>query len=194
MIVGLTGGIGSGKSTVATMFKEHGIPVYDSDIEAKKLMTNSSKLKSSIVELLGKSAYRKSKLNRAYIAKKIFKNPDLLSQLNAIVHPAVKMHFLDWAQSQSSPYVLQETALIFENGNQDQYDYVILVTAPKKLRLKRVMKRDETSENEVLDRMKNQINDDKKIPLADFCIENLDMKTTKQKVAKLHQKLVGLLN
>ncbi|WP_420602038.1 dephospho-CoA kinase [Flagellimonas sp.] len=194
MIVGLTGGIGSGKSTIAQMFRDLGVQVYDSDMEAKKMMVDSPELKSSITKLIGKSAYRRGKLNRAYIAKKVFKNPDLLGQLNAIVHPAVKSHFLNWSENQTSPYVIQETALIFENGSQGQYDYILLITAPLELRLQRVMERDHSSRNEVVDRIENQMGDDEKLPLADFHIENLDLKITKKKVAELHQKLIKLAN
>lgn len=192
MLVGLTGGIGSGKSTVAQMFRELDVPVYDSDWEAKKLMSTSLKLRKAIKELLGEEAYQGDVLNRKFIAEKVFKNPGLLKKLNGIVHPAVKEHFLEWAREQSTPYVVQETALIFENGSQDQYDYVILVTAPLDVRLKRVMDRDEVAEQAVLDRMKNQLDDNQKIDLAHFCIENVDMETTKEKVKELHLKLLAL--
>jgi len=192
MIVGLTGGIGSGKSTVAQMFRELGVPVYDSDMGAKKMMVSSSKVKNAIIELLGKSAYKKGKLNRSFIAGKVFKNPHLLSQLNAVVHPAVKKHFLAWAKDQSSIYVIQETALVFENNSQDQYDYVILVTAPQDIRLQRAVLRNGEKENDIRDRMGNQLEDSKKMALANFHIENIDMETTRIAVEKLHNKLIRL--
>lgn len=191
-IVGLTGGIGSGKSTVAQMFRELGVPVYDSDWEAKRLMTNSQQLKHAITELLGKNAYTDGGLNRAFIAKRVFNDPETLLKLNAIVHPAVKTHFLEWVEKQSAPYVIQETALIFENGQQDIYDFIILVTAPLRTRMERVMERDGVPEQEVLNRMKNQMEDDKKIDLSHFCIVNLDLKTTKDKVKQIHAKLMKL--
>ncbi|MER3376781.1 MAG: dephospho-CoA kinase [Allomuricauda sp.] len=191
-IVGLTGGIGSGKSTVAEMFRELKVPVYDSDEEAKRLMNSSEEVKDAIIALLGKNAYRNNVLNRSFIAEKVFKNPELLKKLNAIVHPAVRKHFLEWAQKKSVPYVIQETALIFENGAQDKYDFTILITAPKETRLQRVMDRDGVGEQQVVQRMENQIEDNKKIPLADFCIENVDLETTKQTVKDLHTKLVAL--
>lgn len=191
-IVGLTGGIGSGKSTVAQMFKELGIPVYHSDAEAKELMTTSPELKKAIVQLLGKEAYKNDALNRAFIAGKVFKNPKTLQALNAIVHPAVKTHFLQWVAQQSAPYVIQETALLFENSAQARYDVVLLVTAPATLRVQRVMARDHLTEQEVLDRMRHQMDEDKKKPLADFCIANTNLATTRAAVVALHQKLMAL--
>lgn len=191
MIVGLTGGIGSGKSTVAKMFKDLGVPVYDSDSEAKQLMVTSPKIKDAIIDLLGKGAYRKNVLDRSFVAEKVFKNPELLQKLNAIVHPAVKEHFLEWAKGQSSPYVIQETALIFENGSQDQYDRTILVTAPLEMRLERVMKRDGVGPEAVLERMENQMDDSEKMGMAHFSIENLDLETTAERVKELHTKFMA---
>lgn len=191
-IVGLTGGIGSGKSTVAQMFRELEVPVYDSDEEAKTLMASSKEVKEAIAALLGKKAYKEGLLDRAYIADKVFKDPELLQQLNAIVHPAVRAHFLEWAQKKSVPYVIQETALIFENRAQNNYDFTILVTAPKDIRLRRVMERDGATEQQILQRMENQLEDEEKINLADFCIENVELETTAQKVKQLHTKLLAL--
>ncbi|KQC28884.1 dephospho-CoA kinase [Flagellimonas eckloniae] len=191
-IVGLTGGIGTGKSTVAGMFKDLRVPIYDSDSEAKRLMTESSQLKKAIISLLGEKAYEGEALNRSFIASKVFENPTMLQELNEIVHPAVKEDFKEWAKIQQSPYVIQETALIFEKASQDQYDYVILITAPINLRLGRVMRRDGVSEKEVLDRIKNQMGDDEKLVLADFHIDNIDLETTQKEVAKLHKTLVIL--
>ncbi len=192
MIVGLTGGIGSGKSTVATMFKELGIPVYDSDMEAKKLMETSTEVKAAIMDLLGKEAYNDDGLNRPYIADKVFKDPELLEKLNGIVHPAVGKHFLEWANRQKSPYVIQETALIFENDAQDKYDYTILVTAPVETRVQRVVERDKVPKQAVVNRMKNQLNDEQKQHLAHYLIENLDLDKTQEKVKELHLKLLAL--
>lgn len=192
MLVGLTGGIGSGKSTVAQMFRELGVPVYDSDKEAKWLMANSPELKKAIMGLLGDKAYTGKTLNRSYIAELVFKDVGLLQKLNKIVHPAVRQHFLKWANQQSAPYVIQETALIFENGAQDNYSATILVTAPLEMRLQRVMERDGVAKQVVLDRMKNQMDDNQKIDLAQFCIENIDLEATKEKVRGLHAKLLAM--
>ena len=192
MIVGLTGGIGSGKSTVAKMFAELGIPVYDSDMEAKELMVGSSEVKNAITELLGEEAYDNQGLNRPYIADKVFKDPELLEKLNAIVHPAVRKHFLDWVERQESPYVIQETALIFENDAQDKYDYTILVTAPVETRIQRVIERDNVEGQAVVDRMKNQLDDEQKVDLANFSLKNLELDKTRRKVKELHLKLLAL--
>lgn len=192
MIVGLTGGIGSGKSTVAKMFVELGAPVYDSDKEAKKLMATSTDVKTAIIKLLGDGAYNDDGLNRSFIAEKVFKDSGLLEKLNGIVHPAVRKHFLDWAQYQKAPYVIQETALIFENQAQDKYDCTILVTAPVDTRIQRVVLRDGTDEQAVKDRINNQLEDGQKKDLADFCIENLNLDKTKEKVKELHFKLLAL--
>lgn len=137
MIVGLTGGIGSGKTTVAGFFKELGVPVYNSDKEARKLMKNSKKVKKAIIELLGEDAYKGKKLNKTHISDRIFTNEKLLQKLNSIVHPAVRNHFLKWKNRQDAPYVIQETALVFENNSQDFYDKIILVVAPKAFRIQR---------------------------------------------------------
>nr|WP_297788143.1 dephospho-CoA kinase [uncultured Allomuricauda sp.] len=192
MIVGLTGGIGSGKSTVAKMFIELGVPVYDSDMEAKKLMVNSNEVKNAISELLGEEAYLNEGLNRPYIADKVFKDPEILGELNDIVHPAVREHFLEWVNHQKSPYVIQETALIFENNAQDKYDCTILVTAPEETRIQRVMDRDKIEKQAVIDRINNQMDDKKKVDLADFSLENLELDKTKRRVNELHLKLLAL--
>lgn len=192
MIIGLTGGIGSGKSTVAKMFMELGVPVYDSDKEAKTLMATSTDVKTAIIKLLGYGAYNEDGLNRSFIAEKVFKDSDLLKKLNGIVHPAVRDHFLNWAENQKSPYVIQETALIFENQAQDKYDRTILVTAPINARIQRVVSRDGTSEQAVKERINNQLEDSHKKKLADFSIENLNLDKTREKVKELHLKLLAL--
>jgi len=175
MIVGLTGGIGSGKSTVAKFFKALGVPVYDSDAQAKRIMKSSKKIRKKIIALLGEEAYEDKSLNRAYIAKSVFGNKELLEELNGIVHPAVRKHFLKWSQKQDYPYVVQETALLFENKSNHLYDKVILVTAPQKLRIARVMSRDNSTEEQVLARIENQLADTDKIELSDYIIENIDL-------------------
>ncbi len=190
MIVGLTGGIGSGKTVVGKFFHELGIPVYDSDLEAKQLMASSQKVKKSIIALLGKKAYQGKRLNKSYISNKIFTNETLLKKINAIVHPAVKKDFLTWMKKQDSPYVIQETALIFENMSQDFYDKVILVTAPKDVRMSRVIKRDGSFKQDVLARIENQLDDSKKISLSDYVIENIELSKTLTEVKKVHIALL----
>ncbi len=186
-LIGLTGGIGSGKSTVAKMFVSLGVPVYNSDAEAKLLMGNSKIIKKAIVELFGNEAYLEGDLNREFIAKKVFSDKEALSQLNAIVHPAVREHFEAWVRKQDYSYVIQEAAIIFENNIQDKYDAVVLVAAPKETRLARVMARDKVDEHHVLSRMDNQWDEADKKALATYVIENINLEETKRKVQELHQ-------
>jgi dephospho-CoA kinase len=191
IVVGLTGGIGSGKSTIAAMFRKLGVPVYNSDERAKLLMNTSKKIRKQLVELLGKKAFLDDKLNKTFIAKKVFNDADLLEQLNHIVHPVVRKDFLKWAKKQDTAYVIQETALLFENNAQDLYDTVILITAPKELRLERVLSRDETSKEQIIARMNNQLDDENKLELANLVIENIDLKSTALKVLKVHEAILA---
>jgi dephospho-CoA kinase len=190
MIVGLTGGIGSGKTTVAKIFKDFGVPVYNSDKEAKRLMKSSKKIRKAVRELLGDDAYADKKLNRAFIANRVFQDKSLLHKLNAIVHPAVREDFTFWAKKQESAYVIQETAIIFENSMQSFYDRIILVTAPEEIRLKRILARDNGSKSKVLDRMQNQRKDSEKIPLSDFVIDNVELDQTYLKVQEVNKCLL----
>jgi dephospho-CoA kinase len=190
MIVGLTGGIGSGKSTVAKMFKKLGVPVYDSDKEAKLLMNTSRTVREAIVDLLGEESYLKNRLNREYIAEKVFKDQVLLEKLNKIVHPEVKKHFKAWCVKQNYEYVVQESALIFENKSQENYDKVVLVTAPLSVRINRVIKRDNVSESSVLIRISNQLTDAEKLNLADYTVENIDLEATAESIKNIHDQLL----
>lgn len=191
MIVGLTGGIGSGKSTVAKLFKQMGVPVYDSDSEAKELMVTSETLREQIKTLLGDNAYLGKRLNKTFISNQIFNDSDILQKLNEIVHPAVKTHFSDWTLLQKKPYVIQETALIFENETQHYYDAIILVTAPEAQRIQRVMDRDCISRAKVLKRISNQLDDIDKVEKADYVIENILLDDTVLQVNKIHQTLLN---
>ena len=191
MIVGLTGGIGSGKSSVAGFFKELGVPVYNSDEEVKLLMVESAEVKKAIIDLFGPSAYQKESLNKKLISQIVFQDKEKLKRLNEIVHPAVRRHFEDWVVNQSAPYIIQETALIFENEMQDNYDVIILVTAPEDSRIERVIKRDNSSISQVKARIKNQLPDAKKVPLADYTIENIDLDKAQKAVHKIHKQLLS---
>lgn len=191
MIVGLTGGIGSGKSTVAEFFRELGVPVYNSDYKAKKIMHEDSKVKAKILNLFGEKAYSNNELNRRFIASEVFSNKKKLNALNAIVHPAVRADFLTWVDSQDYPYVIQEAAIIFENNSEDRYDKVILVTAPKEIRIKRVIDRDGNSASEIKARIENQLSDEEKIPRAHFVIKNVDLDKTRQNARKIHEILLN---
>ncbi len=189
-LVGLTGGIGSGKTTVARMFADLGVPVYNSDREAKHLMNENEGLGKSNIDLLGKSAYKDGVLDRPYVADKVFKDKGLLQKMNAIVHPAVRRDFKDWASRQSAPYVLQEAAILFENGSNEAFDSMILVTAPKKTRIRRIKERDGLSESAIEERMKHQWPEKKKKALAEYVIENKDLEDTRAQVLKIHELLL----
>ncbi len=186
-VVGLTGGIGSGKSTVAKMFEKLGVSVYISDDEAKKLMNEDDEVKKKIIALLGENSYVDEKLNRTYIANIVFNDTTKLEKLNAIVHPAVALHFDSWKSLQDSVYVIKEAAILFENGGYKKCDYTILVSVPSKVRIQRVLKRDSITEEQLRSRMNNQWEDAKKIPLADFVIYNMDIEDAEKQVCKIHE-------
>ena len=190
-IVGLTGGIGSGKTTVAKMFEKLGVPVYYADKEAKRLMKESKSLKQGIIALLGEKAYRNDDINRPYIAQIVFQDKKQLKELNALVHPIVESDFIKWLGALDSSYVIQENALIFENDKRSKYDVVITVTAPLTLRLERVMKRDGVSEKQVFDRIENQLDDEIKTRYADFVVSNINLKKCKDQVQEIHKQLLS---
>lgn len=190
MIVGLTGGIGSGKSTVAKMFQELGVPIYVADTEARKLLEDSPMVKKEVIKLLGREVYEDSKPNRARIASLVFKDAKKLEALNKIIHPQVKKHFIKWYESQDAPYVIKEAAILFESGSYKDCDQIITVTAPEKIRIKRVMTRDKISEDAVRDRMKNQWLDAEKIKRSDFVIFNSSLEETQNGVIKIHRELL----
>ncbi len=188
-IVGLTGGIGSGKTTVAKLFSELGVPIYIADIEAKRLTDSSKVIRRKLIALLGEEAYLGSKLNRKFVADKIFNNKTLLENVNAIIHPKVAAHFKKWLAKQKASYVIKEAAILFENGGYKNCDLVILVTAPKQIRIARIMLRDKASKTEIEQRMNNQWSDEKKQKLADIIIFNVDLKNTQKKVESIHKSL-----
>lgn len=192
MIVGLTGGIGSGKSTVGSMFQKLGVPIYHSDAEAKNLMIRSKRIKKDIVALLGEESYINGELNRQYIAQKVFRDKSLLKGLNNIVHPAVRRHFKSWCKRQNAPYVIQEAAIIFENGTNEFYDKIILVTAPREIRVQRVVDRDGVTAEAVMARMENQWQDRDKEKLSDFVIENTELEATERQASQIHHKLLKI--
>lgn len=189
-IVGLTGGIGSGKSTVASYFEALGVPVYIADIEAKRITNTSKVVRRKVIALLGKRSYNSKGINRTFVASKVFNEKDLLDQLNAIIHPKVRQHFARWVKKQKGSYCIKETAILFENNGYKECDYIILVTAPKEIRIERILKRDNATLKDVKSRMDNQWLDEKKIPLADFVIENIDLEATKRQVAQIHNLIL----
>lgn len=190
--IGLTGGIGSGKSLVARIFEVLGIAVYYADTAAKAIMNNDEILKAGIIRHFGTESYTNGLLNRKYIASKVFGNEDQLALLNSLVHPATIRDAEKWMLQQSSPYTIKEAALIFESGSQEHLDYVIGVYAPKNLRILRTMQRDNVSRDEVLKRMKNQINEEIKMRLCDFVIYNDEQKAILPQVLTLHEQLLTI--
>ena len=189
--IGLTGGIGSGKSTVAKIFATFDIPVYYADDAAKKLMNESIQIRAKIKERFGEAAYIDEMLNRPYLAEMVFNDASKIEALNAIVHPATLAHAAEWMQLQSSPYAIKEAALIFESGSQQQLDYVIGVSAPAELRIKRVMQRDSSTREAILNRMSKQIDEEIKMKLCDFVILNDEKNLLIPQVILLHEKLVA---
>lgn len=189
-IVGLTGGIGSGKTTVAKEFQSLGVPIYIADEEAKNLMNNSKVLKRQLTKLFGEKAYVDNALNRPYIADIIFKNKDYLQKINALVHPKVGVHFKKWVFKQPTDYVIKETAVLFENDGYKQCDFIITVTAPKDLRIARLLKRETTTKEKIEDVMNNQWSDDAKVKLSHFVINNTTIENTKEQVLKIHHELL----
>ncbi|PVD51317.1 dephospho-CoA kinase [Terrimonas sp.] len=191
--IGLTGGIGSGKSLVARIFEVLGIAVYYADTAAKAIMNNDEILKAGIIRHFGTESYTNGLLNRKYIASKVFGNEDQLALLNSLVHPATIRDAEKWMLQQSAPYTIKEAALIFESGSQEHLDYVIGVYAPKNLRILRTMQRDNVSRDEVLKRMKNQINEEIKMRLCDFVIYNDEQKAILPQVLALHEQLLTIV-
>lgn len=192
--IGLTGGIGSGKTIVSRIFEVLGIPVYYSDEAAKRLMNENEELKQEIMRSFGESAYLDGILNRAYLSSKVFNDKQKLEELNALVHPVTIYDANSWMNRQNSPYVIKEAALIFESGSQEQLDYVIGVFAPQSLRTHRVMKRDEVTREQVIERMKNQISEEIKMKLCDFVITNDENELVIPQVIALHEKLLSLVH
>jgi len=186
IIVGLTGGIGSGKSTVLQLFKELGTVVYIADVEAKKLMNSDKELMQNITILFGKKSYVNNKLNRKYIASVVFNDEEKLKTLNALVHPKVKLHFKKFIGKQTAKVVMYESAILFESGTNAMCDFVITVTANFEDKIKRIIKRDKVSKQQILDRMQHQTSDAIKIEKSDFIITNTTLEATKKQVAKLY--------
>ena len=191
-IIGLTGGIGSGKSRVVSVFTALGVPCYIADLAAKRLMVDNATVKQQIIDLLGKKAYDQKELNRLYVGEVVFKNPQKLAALNAIVHPAVAKDFSIWLGLQDYPYVIKEVAILFETGGYKAVDQSLLITAPKEIRLKRAMNRDQSTQEEVLARMNNQWEDEQRLPLASHVIENIVWEDTEAEIKRLHQYFLSL--
>lgn len=188
-IIGLTGGIGSGKTTIANEFLALGIPVYIADDEARKLM-QSSEVVDAIRTFFGDAIFENNILNREKLAEIVFSDPEKLAKLNAIVHPAVKKHFDEWLLNhKDTPFVIYEAAILFESGGYKNCDLIISVVAPLETRIQRVIDRDKTTREQVLKRINMQWNDEKRIAKSDFIINNTNMEETKSEIVKILKKL-----
>jgi dephospho-CoA kinase len=184
-IIGLTGGIGSGKSTVAGYFQELGVPVYVADTEAKKIMDQPDTIQE-VQQIFDENVIFEGKLDRKKIASIVFNNAEKLAQLNKIIHPKVKQDFKDWLEKHKNySFIIKEVAILFETNSENDFDAIILVTAPEKIRIERVINRDNITENQVRERIKNQLSDEEKISKSHYIIENISKKDTKKRVKEL---------
>lgn len=187
--VGITGGIGSGKSTVCAMLEEMGVAVYNSDARAKELMTTSATLREAIVVRFGAECYTSEGLNRGYLAERVFGDGAELAALNSLVHPAVMNDFEAWAESQQGSYVVLESAILFEAGLEQRVDVAVAVLSPEELRIERAMARDGASREQVVARIRRQLSDDERADRAKYAIVNIDLEELREDVEQLHRRL-----
>ncbi|MBT5353622.1 MAG: dephospho-CoA kinase [Flavobacteriales bacterium] len=189
--IGITGGIGSGKTYVASVFQSLGIPIFNADIQAKKIMTSSRKLIKLLKEEFGNDIYKDSDLNKEKLASIVFSNSDKLQKLNSLVHPIVKEEFNNWCKKQTSPYVIKEAAILFESNSHIGLDAVICVSAPLDLRMRRLLNRDDYSKKEIKKRIENQISQEEKEKLSDYIIVNDEKDLLLPKIIKFHKELLS---
>jgi len=190
--VGITGGIGSGKTLVCTIFEMLGIPVYYADTQAKQLMNTDLELKAAIENCFGSGIYNDGTLDRQKLSDIIFNDHVALEKINSLVHPAVARDFDSWCARQTSPYVLEEAAIIFESGIAHRFDKTVLVTAPENIRIERVCARDSVAPETVRKRMKNQWTDNRKIALADYIVNNDGIRMVIPQVIEIHKRIKNL--
>lgn len=189
--IGLTGGIGSGKSTVANLFKENNVPVFIADIEAKKIL-DKPEVASEIAKTFNLDLNSEGLIHKPDLAAIVFNNTEALNKLNSIIHPKVLTKFENWLKKQQAAYIVYEAAIIFEKNRASDFDHTILVTAPEDTRIERVMARDGVGRDDVKSRIKAQWSESKKINLADFIIENINLIETRQRVKELHKKFSNI--
>ena len=188
--IGLTGIIGSGKSTAARYFKGLGVPVFIADDCAKELMANDNNCKKQISDILGDLAYINGKLNKEYVSQKIFNDTELLNIVNNLVHPRVHESFYQWVSNQNSKYIIYEAALIFENNSENIFDKIICIKTPLKMIFERIKKRENYSELRIKKILNNQLSQDLKCSKSDFCIENISKHKLYKDLLKIHASLV----
>lgn len=191
-IIGLTGGIGSGKTTVLKMFKELGCATYVADIEAKKLMNSNKELVNQIKQLFGDEAYIENKLNTVYIAEIVFNDKVKLTALNALVHPVVRDDFKNFVNKSTSKIIIYEAAILFESGSDTLCDFIITVATDINERIERIIKRDGVTKEQILERIQHQLNDETKVKKSDFVINNSDIFNTKEQVSTIYKILMKL--
>lgn len=190
-IVGLTGGIGSGKTTIGKWFLEKGIPVYNSDNEAKNLINEDPQIVKSLTGLFGDETYQGGTYNSKFVASKVFNDKELLEKLNEIVHPAVFRHFDNWVKNQTTSFVVKEAAILFESGSYKDCDSIISVVADEEIRIQRVTGRDGSDSEEIRKRMNNQWKDEQRIELSDYIIyNNSDLNDLKKEFNQVYKKLL----
>ena len=189
--VAITGGIGTGKTTISSMFADKGIPVFNSDEIAKEIMNTNSLLKDEIVTAFGDKAYDKNKLNKEYLSDVIFNNETLLKKINSIVHPYVAEEFNSWIQEQNSKYIIYESAIIFENQAEDFFDKIICVTASEEEVISRIMKRNDFSVDKIKSIISKQLPNDAKVQKSDYVIESMNISKLSDKVLEIHNDIMG---
>jgi dephospho-CoA kinase len=192
-IIGLTGGIGSGKSSVLEIFKKIGISTYNADESAKELISSNKKIIFLIKQLFGEDIYNKNELNSKLVSKIVFNDKEKLKSLNSIIHPEVAKDFDNFCfEHRNESYIVKEAAIIFETKTENLFNKIIYVKAPKEIRIDRVMQRDNLSRDDVLNRIQNQINETSIIDKCDFIIDNINYTELEEKVLKIHNTLINL--
>lgn len=193
IIVGLTGGMGSGKTTAANFFKKLGVPVYIADTEAKKLMHTDLTIKKALISNFGEKSFENNTLNTSYLAELVFKDEEKLKLINSIVHPAVRQHFKEYLKTQDTGYIIFENAILFENGFDKICDFIITIVAPLETRILRIQERDGLEREQIMDRISKQWDDELKIQKSDFIIYSDTIKTVEQTVIKIHLNLLKII-
>lgn len=194
MKLGITGGIGSGKTSVCKVFNVLGIPVFSADPEAREIMDNDRIIKREINEIVGKNIYPGGQLNRMELASLIFNNRDLLEKVNSLVHPIVFEHFNRWAEKQTTPYVIMEAAILFESGASKLVDRVATIVAPVEERISRVTRRNKLNRDQVMERINNQMTDEERIKMSDYVINNSENNMIIPVILRINEDLLTHLN
>jgi dephospho-CoA kinase len=191
IVVGITGGIGCGKTTILKAFENLGIPTYIADVRAKELMNENKELINQIKKQFGEDAYKDNAVNTSYLSAIVFDDKQALGRLNALVHPVVRKDFESWLHKQSSKFIVYESALIFEHGQEHIFDAIILVTAPVEQRIERVIKRNKISKEEVVKRIRNQMPDEEKVKKSTYIINNSNNTDYNNKVIGIYNKIIN---